>query len=52
MRHSAGSPSAARPSSCVDAPPADHFPIMPPIDAVTRDDLAYLRIHGRNRRAT
>jgi uncharacterized protein YecE (DUF72 family) len=23
-------------------------PIMPPIDAVTRDDLAYLRAHGRN----
>ena len=21
---------------------------MPPIDAVTRDDLAYVRIHGRN----
>jgi uncharacterized protein YecE (DUF72 family) len=21
---------------------------MPPIDAVTRDDLAYLRLHGRN----
>ena len=33
---------------CVDAPPADHVPIMPPIDAVTRDDLAYMRIHGRN----
>jgi uncharacterized protein YecE (DUF72 family) len=33
---------------CVDAPPGDHVPIMPPIDAVTRDDLAYVRIHGRN----
>jgi uncharacterized protein YecE (DUF72 family) len=33
---------------CVDAPPDDHVPIMPPIDAVTRDDLAYLRAHGRN----
>jgi uncharacterized protein YecE (DUF72 family) len=33
---------------CVDAPPAEHVPIMPPIDAVTRDDLAYLRAHGRN----
>lgn len=33
---------------CVDAPPEDHVPIMPPIDAVTRDDLAYLRLHGRN----
>jgi len=33
---------------CVDAPPEDHIPIMPPLDAVTRDDLAYLRLHGRN----
>jgi uncharacterized protein YecE (DUF72 family) len=33
---------------CVDAPPGDHVPIMPPLDAVTRDDLAYLRAHGRN----
>jgi uncharacterized protein YecE (DUF72 family) len=34
---------------CVDAPPGDHFSIMPPdLDAVTRDDLAYLRLHGRN----
>jgi uncharacterized protein YecE (DUF72 family) len=33
---------------CVDAPPADHVPIMPPIDAITRDDLAYVRVHGRN----
>ena len=33
---------------CVDAPPGDAIPIMPPLDAVTRDDLAYLRIHGRN----
>jgi uncharacterized protein YecE (DUF72 family) len=32
----------------VDAPPGDNFQIMPPIDAVTRDDLAYLRAHGRN----
>ena len=32
----------------VDAPPAEHFTIMPPIDAATRDDLAYLRAHGRN----
>jgi uncharacterized protein YecE (DUF72 family) len=32
----------------VDAPPEDQVPIMPPIDAVTRDDLAYLRLHGRN----
>ena len=33
---------------CVDAPPGEHVPIMPPIDAATRDDLAYFRIHGRN----
>lgn len=34
---------------CVDAPPGEHVPIMPSsIDAVTRDDLAYLRAHGRN----
>jgi uncharacterized protein YecE (DUF72 family) len=32
----------------VDAPQADHFTIMPPIDAVTDDRLAYLRAHGRN----
>jgi len=32
----------------VDAPPGDNFQIMPPIDAVTRDDLAYMRAHGRN----
>ncbi|HVS28656.1 MAG TPA: DUF72 domain-containing protein [Solirubrobacteraceae bacterium] len=33
---------------CVDAPPGDHHTLMPPIDAVTRDDLAYVRAHGRN----
>jgi uncharacterized protein YecE (DUF72 family) len=32
----------------VDAPPGDHVPILPPIDAVTRNDLAYMRCHGRN----
>jgi uncharacterized protein YecE (DUF72 family) len=33
----------------VDAPPGDHVPIMPSdLDAVTRDDLAYLRLHGRD----
>lgn len=32
----------------VDAPREVHVPIMPPLDAVTRDDLAYMRIHGRN----
>jgi len=33
---------------CVDAPPGDATPIMPALDAVTRDDLAYVRIHGRD----
>ena len=33
---------------CVDSPPGEHVPIMPPIDAVTRDDLAYVRVHGRD----
>jgi uncharacterized protein YecE (DUF72 family) len=33
---------------CVDAPPGDHITIMPPLDAVTNDRLAYLRAHGRN----
>jgi uncharacterized protein YecE (DUF72 family) len=32
----------------VDAPREEHIPIMPPIDAVTRDDIAYMRVHGRN----
>jgi uncharacterized protein YecE (DUF72 family) len=32
----------------VDAPKEVHVPIMPDLDAVTRDDLAYLRLHGRN----
>jgi len=32
----------------VDAPLEEHVPIMPTIDAVTRDDLAYLRAHGRD----
>ena len=32
----------------VDAPRADHFTIMPPIDAVTNPELAYLRAHGRD----
>src|SRR5438105_3249957 len=26
---------------CVDSPPGDHIPILPPIDAVTRRDVAY-----------
>jgi uncharacterized protein YecE (DUF72 family) len=33
---------------CVDSPPGDNFQILPPIDAVTRRDVAYLRLHGRN----
>jgi uncharacterized protein YecE (DUF72 family) len=32
----------------VDAPPGDHFTIMPPLDAVTHPRVAYLRAHGRN----
>jgi uncharacterized protein YecE (DUF72 family) len=33
----------------VDAPQGSNAPtIMPPIDAATRDDVAYLRAHGRN----
>ena len=32
----------------VDAPRAEHFTIMPGVDAVTRPDMAYLRAHGRN----
>ena len=32
----------------VDAPQEVHVPIMPPIDAVTHDDVAYMRAHGRN----
>ena len=32
----------------VDAPPADNFQIMPPLDAVTNPSIAYLRAHGRN----
>jgi uncharacterized protein YecE (DUF72 family) len=33
---------------CVDSPPGDNFQILPPVDAVTRRDVAYLRLHGRN----
>jgi uncharacterized protein YecE (DUF72 family) len=32
----------------VDAPRADNFQIMPPIDALTNPRMAYLRAHGRN----
>jgi uncharacterized protein YecE (DUF72 family) len=33
---------------CVDAPDVDAPIAMPRVDAVTRGDVAYLRIHGRN----
>ena len=33
---------------CVDAPPGDHVPIMPPVDAATNHRVAYLRLHGRD----
>jgi len=33
---------------CVDSPPGDNFQILPPIDAVTRRDVAYMRMHGRD----
>ena len=33
---------------CVDAPPGDNFQIMPSVDAVTRRDVAYMRLHGRD----
>ena len=32
----------------VDAPSGTHPTIMPPVDAATRRDVAYLRAHGRN----
>jgi uncharacterized protein YecE (DUF72 family) len=32
----------------VDAPREEHVPIMPPVDAVTNDALAYMRMHGRD----
>jgi uncharacterized protein YecE (DUF72 family) len=32
----------------VDAPPADNFQVMPPLDAVTNPTVAYMRAHGRN----
>jgi uncharacterized protein YecE (DUF72 family) len=32
----------------VDAPKEVHVPIMPDLDAVTSDELAYIRMHGRN----
>ncbi|HEX4732816.1 MAG TPA: DUF72 domain-containing protein [Thermoleophilaceae bacterium] len=33
---------------CVDSPPGDNFQILPPVDAVTRRDVAYMRMHGRD----
>ena len=33
---------------CTDMPAGEHMTIMPPLDAVTRPDVAYLRAHGRN----
>jgi uncharacterized protein YecE (DUF72 family) len=33
---------------CVDAPAVDAPIVLPPFDAVSRRDLAYLRAHGRN----
>jgi uncharacterized protein YecE (DUF72 family) len=35
----------------VDAPRAEHVPIMPSVDAVTNDALAYMRLHGRDEHA-
>ncbi len=36
---------------CVDAPRTAAPVVMPPVDAVTRGDLAYLRAHGRDAEA-
>jgi uncharacterized protein YecE (DUF72 family) len=36
---------------CVDAPRTDSPVVLPPEDFVTRDDLAYLRAHGRDAKA-
>jgi uncharacterized protein YecE (DUF72 family) len=33
---------------CTDSPQGKAITMMPPVDAVTRDDLAYFRAHGRN----
>ncbi|MDB6027554.1 MAG: hypothetical protein JWM68_3777 [Verrucomicrobiales bacterium] len=36
----------------VDAPPeSEHFTVMPNLDFVTRPDVAYFRLHGRNEEA-
>jgi uncharacterized protein YecE (DUF72 family) len=37
---------------CVDAPPQDHFTIMPTsLNAITNSRLGYFRLHGRDARA-
>jgi uncharacterized protein YecE (DUF72 family) len=33
---------------CTDSPQGKAITMMPPVDAATRDDLAYFRAHGRN----
>jgi uncharacterized protein YecE (DUF72 family) len=33
---------------CVDAPQGKPVTLLPPLDAVTNDELAYFRAHGRN----
>ena len=33
---------------CTDGPQGDAPTMMPPVDAVTRSDVAYFRLHGRN----
>ena len=33
---------------CTDGPQGDAPTMMPPVDAATRDDVAYVRAHGRN----
>lgn len=35
---------------CTDGPQGDAPTMMPPVDAATRDDVAYVRAHGRRRR--
>lgn len=35
----------------VDAPPSEHFTVMPSVDVITNPEVSYLRLHGRNERA-
>lgn len=35
----------------VDAPPSEHFTVMPSLDEITNPPLSYLRLHGRNEKA-